>query len=393
MKAPSRELSVTDARGLLGSYHFSPGSLAEVTKRLGSVQYDPLNPMGRNPDLTLQSRIDSYRIDDWQQAAYRERTLYDAWDKQACLVPLDDWPYRRIYHRAKYERWRKRIFDPYPEAVSAALDELERRGPLSTAEFADQRSVADWSGSWYGPKLIKNVLRALWDSGRVVTHHRVHGRHVYDLPQRVIPADLLRAEEVDRDSSIDFLISRRVQSAGLLRPGAGSDLWYIPCTAAERRRGIERLLARGELVLLGIGGDRYLARPELLAHSAAGAERMRFVAPLDPLLWDRRGLEQLFGFRYVWEVYKPESQRTWGYYVLPVWWRDRFIGRFDGRLEGATFVLKSWWWEPDVVPDDALGEALQRAFREFLDYLGADGAELERRRVPDEVRCALGAAA
>ena len=386
-----------DARRLLGRYHFASGTLAEVAHRLGSVQYDPLKPVGRNPDLTFQSRVPDYSVDDWQRAAYHDRSLYDAWDKQACLVLTEDWPYRRIYHRAHHQRWRSRIFDAYPEAVAATLDELARRGPLATADFDDQRSVGGWRGSWYGPKLIKNVLRALWDTGRVVTHHRDSGRHVYALPEQVLPAALVSAPEVDREASIDYLIARRVQSAGLLRPGADGALWFVPCQRQERSRSVERLLERGRLILLEVAGETYLTTPTALAQLDAPDpdDGVRFVAPLDPLLWDRRGVEALFGFSYVWEVYKPEAKRTWGYYVLPVWWRNRFLGRFDSRLEGTTFHLKRWWWEADVAVDAEALSALQLAFRRFTSYLGADSVRTNRSRraVPSEVRDALEAAA
>ena len=77
------QLSCEQARRFLVAYHFTQTDLPGVFTRLGTVQYDPLNPVGRNPDLVLQARIPGYRVDDWQQAAYTDRLIYDAWDKQA----------------------------------------------------------------------------------------------------------------------------------------------------------------------------------------------------------------------------------------------------------------------------------------------------------------------
>jgi uncharacterized protein YcaQ len=389
-------LTVAEARRLLGAHHFTRGSLSEVALRLGCVQYDPLNPLGRNPDLTLQSRVPGYRIDGWQRLAYRDRLLYDAWDKQACLVPISDWPHRRHYHRRFRERWRSRIFDAHPEAVAATLSELETRGPLETSEFTDQRRVGDWRESWYGPKLVKNVLRALWDTGEIVTFDRRKGRHVYALPDRVVPAELLAAPMPTTSDSAAFLARRRVQSAGLLRPNADGALWHLPCERSDRVAAIDRLLAGGGLVRVEVEGATYLATPEAIqALDLPPAGGVRFVAPLDPLIWDRRGVEQLFGFRYLWEVYKPEAKREWGYYVLPVWWRDRFVARFDSRVERGVLQLKGWWWEPDAADDPELAPALGTAFAEFVRYLGADGIGLprSRQRVPDDVRAALRGAA
>ena len=311
-------------------------------------------------------------------------------------MPIADWPHRRLYHRRYRERWKERIFDAHPEAVRDTLDELRSRGPLESAEFSDRRSVERWQGSWYGPKLVKNVLRALWDSGEVVTHARRAGRHVYALPERVIPVELLEAPDPPRRTSLAHLLRRRVQSAGLLRPRADGALWNTPCDRRERVELIAEMLADGVLASVTVDGERYLATPEALAAldrpTPAG---VRFVAPLDPLVWDRRGLAQLFGFEYLWEVYKPEAKRRWGYYVLPVWWRDRFVGRFDGRRDGTTLRVEGWWWEQgEPRGDDLLGE-LARAMAAFLRYLGADRVSFprSRRRVPDDVRAALRGAA
>src|SRR5579871_780540 len=145
-------LSRAEARRLLALYHFSPTDVPGMFERLGTVQYDPLNPAGRNPDLVLQARVPGYQVDDWQQTAYTDRMVYDAWDKMACLVPVSDWP-KRARIRARWNSWSKSILADEAETVKAALKELDERGPLSTLEFEDQSHFADRS-EWYGPKRI-----------------------------------------------------------------------------------------------------------------------------------------------------------------------------------------------------------------------------------------------
>src|SRR5438876_12302631 len=125
-------ISIEQARRLLASYHFTPCDLPGLFERLGTVQYDPLNPVGRNPDLIFQARIPGYHIDDWQQAAYSERSIYDAWDKQACLVPISDWPQRAIIrdmYRPYHDREALAADAGTAEKILATLDE---RGPLSS---------------------------------------------------------------------------------------------------------------------------------------------------------------------------------------------------------------------------------------------------------------------
>ncbi|MEX2542862.1 MAG: crosslink repair DNA glycosylase YcaQ family protein [Trueperaceae bacterium] len=373
--------SRADARRFLAALHFTRADLPAVIDRLGSVQYDPLRPLGRNHDLVLQARVPGYRVDDWHDAAYRQRLVYDAWDKQACLVPRSDWRYRRVYHEYFRSAWEKRVLGSHADAVEATLTELRRRGPLSSLDFEDQTRVEAWSGSWYGPKLVKQILRALWDTGQVVTHHRDGGRHVYAVPERVIAEEELCAPAPSRRDSLRFLILRRHQSAGLLRLSADAGLWSLPASAAERRSLVDELVAEGELTPVDVEGDRYHLRTADLswAEAAPPEPRMTFVAPLDSLMWDRKALARIFGFDYVWEVYKPESERRWGYYVLPVFYRDAFVARFDGRLVGGVWKLERWWWEPDVKVDDEMLGAFSAAVRGFTHYLGARRVSLGRR--------------
>jgi uncharacterized protein len=369
-----------EARRLLGAYHFAPRRLGAAFDHLGTVQYDPLKPLGRNPDLVLQARVPGYRVDGWQHLAYRRRRVYDAWDKQVCLAPVEDWPYRRLYHRHFRRRWGERVLDAYPEEVRVTLREFERHGPLSSLDFADalfdDHRPEAIRGSWYGDKLVKHILRGLWMSGQIVTHHRVKGRHVYDLPERVLPAEVLATPDPGEEASLRYLLTRRVRSAGLLRPGAGAEVWSVPVDSERRRRVLDDLLAEGALVAVEVEGEVFLALPDALeALEGATVRGMRFVAPLDGLLWDRRGVQRLYGFDYVWEVYKPEHKRRWGYYVLPVWHRGRLVGRVDSRRERngrhATWRVERFDWER--TPSAAALHALESAAGRFARYLGADG--------------------
>lgn len=372
------ELSRPDARRLLAAHHFTPGNIYEVMTRLGSVQFDPLNPVGRNHDLVLQSRVPGYTIGDWQQLAYEERFLLDAWDKQASLVLMKDWPQRRVYHAWHKLWWDERILLSHPEAVTAVLLELRERGPLTSTAFDFQEHKTVWQDSWYGPKLTKNVLRALWHTGQVVTHGRKHGHHVYDLTERVVPPELYNAGPLTEREMAAWLIRLRHKAMGLLRPNPSYEVWSLGLAAPERREIMDAFVAAGELVPLTVDGVRFHALPETLAglETAQPIDRMVFVAPLDQLVWDRKAVKHLFDFDYLWEVYVPEAKRRWGYYVLPVFYRDRFVARFDSRLKGGVWEIYSWYWEPDVTLEAGLLDALADAVRRFMAYLGAEKLKL-----------------
>ncbi|HKI57355.1 MAG TPA: crosslink repair DNA glycosylase YcaQ family protein [Trueperaceae bacterium] len=383
MSAAPLRLAAGEARHLLGAYHLTSRPLEKAFDHLGSVQYDPLKPLGCNPDLVMQARVPGYRVDGWQRAAYRHRRVYDAWDKQVCLTPVEDWPYRRLYHRHFRRLWGERVLDGYPAETRRTLAELERRGPLSSLDFEDElfddHRPEAVRGSWYGDKLVKHLLRGLWMSGEIVTHHRDKGRHVYDLPERVLPARVLRRPDPGEAASLRYLLTLRVRAAGLLRPGAAQSVWSVPVDGERRRAVLRALVAEGALRELDVEGATFLAVPEALAALEAPPVRgMRFLAPLDGMLWDRVGVQRIFGFDYVWEVYKPASRRRWGYYVLPVWHRGHLVGRFDSRLHGnggrAVWRVARFDWERP--PAAAVLSALATAAGRFARYLGAAGIEV-----------------
>lgn len=368
------ELSKSDARKLLTQYHFTPGSLQSIFLRFGSIQYDPLKPLGRNIDLVLQSRVPDYRIGDWEPVAYEQRLVMDCWDKQACLALVSDWPFRSIYHEYFLKRWRDRIFVQYEKVVRATLEELSAKGPLTTLGFADQSAVSQWRGSWYGPKLVKNVLRALWETGQVATHHREAGRHAYHLVEEVVPAKYLSSHQPTSIEALRFLIRRRVQSAGLMRTRAERALWSLPVSTTERLEQIRVMVSLGDLHCVMVDGVEYLCHvaPSSILDHYRLKPAMLFVAALDNLVWDRRSLKHLFSFDYVWEVYKPKEKRRWGYYVLPIIWGDRFVARMDGRCIDGHWDISAWYWEDGYDIRDNTLRVLEDSVASFASYLRAD---------------------
>ncbi len=369
----SIHLSQEEARRFLSNYHFAPTDIAGVFERLSTVQYDPLNPVGRNPDLVFQARVPGYRVDDWQQAAYTERMVYDSWDKQACLVPMSDWS-KRTLMRERYEPYHDReILKSHAVEATALLAALDARGPLSSLEFEDRTSYGE-RGSWNGSTVTKRILRALWASGQLVTHHRKGGRHYYDRPERVIPPQYYNAPPLlDEDDYHRWIMTQRVKAMGLLRPMAESCIWSAFGDATIRKRTLAHLVEDGTLTPLHIEGKTWtyytLTTMLPLLNAELLPPRMIFLGPLDSLIWDRKAIQHIFHFDYMWEVYKPAAQRRWGYYVLPVFYKDRFVARFDSRLEKGIWTITNWWWEPDVVIDDEIQNALRIAKEVFVYYL------------------------
>jgi hypothetical protein len=182
---------------------------------------------------------------------------------------------------------------------------------------------------------------------------------------------------VDEAAYYRWIIMRRYQAAGILRPTAEAAIWSACDEAPKRKVALAQLVEAGQVSQIQVGE---LATPYYTLTSALklldeplSSPRMIFLGPLDSLLWDRKSLLHIFDFDYIWEVYKPAKQRKWGYYVLPVFYGDRFVARVDSRLEKGTWTISRWWWESDITPDAELLDALRTAAEGFLHYLRADG--------------------
>lgn len=362
---------------MLVRYQLRQQPAAQVIERLRSVQFDPLAPVGCNHDLVLQARDPDYRIGQWSELAYARREIYDGWDKQASLVAFSGWPLRRALHKwhaALFER----IFLHHADAVQVVLQELADRGPMTPRDFEFQQNKPEWRGTWFGPSLTKQVLRALWHTGKVMTHSRRTGQHVYDLAERIVPQCLLEAPEMGEHESGKQIILDRHKGAGIMRRAAPYEVWAMWPKWYDKDRVLRELSEEGMIVPVEIEGVKANAHRDLLEEtssataSPAGDEPLvSFIAPLDQIVWDRKLVAHLFGFEYLWEVYVPEAKRRWGYYVLPVLYGDRFVARAEFWSRGGSLEARAWHWENGGLPAD-FWPALEKALARFARYAGAD---------------------
>ena len=387
------EMTKTQARRYLLAYHrlLSKKPIASVRRvvdyirRVACIQFDPLSIVARNADLVLQSRLNRYLPDMLDRALYVDRTLIDGFDKVASIMAIEDWPYfRRL--REGQRRW---IDTHHPELYDVFAAVLSRIEELGSAGWTDVRfdKTIDWP--WGKAEIGRAALQALFHIGELVIHHRVGTRKYYASAKRHIPRELLGTPEPNPavDSYVDWRVARRIRSVGLL-PNRGSEAWQIDgVKSAERTASIDRLMQTGEIAAVRVKG----IKPTMYAPAASNTDiekrrRLpagpvaRCIAPLDNVLWDRRLVEELFGFSYRWEVYTPAKKRKYGYYVLPVLYGDRFVARCEPVMNRKTRRLEivGWWWENDASPAirdwkrSDLSPALLRCFSDFMRFCGAE---------------------
>jgi len=369
--APARALPAT------------PASVKTVFERLGSIQFDPLEIAGRNHDLVLAARIEGYRREWTDALLYDERWLYEAYNKGLSLLPTHELPYYRIrWDRARL-RHSDAAFVDHAELVDELLERIRRDGPLSSTDI-EPRAAIDWY--WRPTNQVRAILEALAEAGILGLARREGNRRVYDLAERLFPADLL-AERRSEDEQLRHKLLSRYRAHGLLGSGGQAEIWLGLGKATERALRHAELVEAGELVPVtveGVRGDRHILASELpeldeAARSVAAGEpaaaSVAFLAPLDPFVWDRDFLRSLFDFDYVWEVYVPAAKRRWGYYVLPILFGDGIVGRIEPRIErraGAIRIVGLWWEDAfDPLAIDGFVEAFATAIRAHAGFGGA----------------------
>jgi hypothetical protein len=378
----------------------TPASVKVVVDRLGSLQFDPIDVTGRNHDLALAARIAGYRREWTDGLLYDERWLYEAYNKGLSLLPTAELP----WHRAGWDRNQvehgANAFVEHRELVDELLGRIRRDGPLSSTDL-EPRPAIDWY--WRPTNQVRALLEALAEAGVLGLARRDGNRRVYDLVERLFAADLL-ATRVSEDEQRRHKLLSRYRAHGLLGATGQAELWYGTGEAAVRRRNHAALVADGEIVPVsveGTKGDRFVLAEDVamlegavrsVAEGRPPEAAVAFLAPLDPLAWDRDLLRSLWDFDYVWEVYVPARKRRWGYYVLPLLFGDRLVGRIEPRMERKTGVLQilGLWWEDGFDPlgepgfVDAFADALV-AHARFLDAVRLSWPRSARHR-------ALGAA-
>lgn len=337
---------------------------AENTRQLllarRCVQLDPLDRIGTNADLVGMARLDGLRRGQIFSHLYPGHA-FEHFAKERCFLPAHAFPaYRDQARRTPQWRSTARQRRISPELRADVLAEVQARGPLSSAELTDRGRVApvNWHGWQSTSKAATMALEVLWLRCEVVTVARRGRARVFDVPARALPA------VHDRPGPPDFFewaLLERVAAMGLL-PRNDGPWWSM--LGSVRKTLPDALIADGRLVEVRIESERarYLALPSLRGQIwPADDDQMRILGPLDPLLWSRPLIKTVFGFEYVWEVYKPAARRQYGYYVCPLLHRGRLVGRFEGRATPEGIERLGLWPQPGERFDrDAFEQALSR---------------------------------
>jgi uncharacterized protein len=358
----------------------------QVFRHFGSIQFDPIAVAGRTHDLALHARVADYDP-AWCDELYERRRIFEAYNKGLSLVPTEEFPwYRGILSKAP-----GRTLEENPEVTERVLEQIREQGPMSALDFERERgSTTDWFG--VPTNTVRDVLEACTVTGLLGLTRREGNRRYYDLLERLLPAEIL-AREIPLHDQIRYKLLSRYRAHGLLGISGAGDVFSgigpskpdarlpgYPGRAALR----DELERDGEIVRVsveGIRGPRFVLRDEveLLASPPQPPPSVALLPPFDALVWDRQLLKSLFGFEYVWELFHPPAKRRWGWYVLPILFGDRFVGRIEPRIDrerGRVEVL-GLWWEDGFAPARTEGfvDAMREALRAYLAFARASSVD------------------
>jgi uncharacterized protein len=393
---PEVKVARDEARRFLVARHFlaparslpgGPEGVLEVFRRLGSIQFDPIAVAGRSHDLVLHARVAGYEP-AWCDELWKRGEIFETTNKALSFIPTSEFPWFRLSSGRKGRRFHTAALDENAEVAERVLERIRAEGPLSSRDFEREAGATK---NWFG--LAENAVRAVLEAytvmGVVGLARRDGNLRYYDLLERLLPAEVVSLEVPEREQLRHKLLSR-YRAHGLLAAGGAGGTFARIADPRERNELRKELVELGSLVpveLEGLRGRRFVLPEELplLEAPPEPTPSVAFIAPFDSLLWDTALLASVFDFDYVWEGFFQPAKRRWGYYVLPIVFGDRFVGRIEPRIDGAegSVQVVAVWWEDGFEPRRADGfvDAMREALGAYLRF-----AKAERIEWPTELR-------
>lgn len=378
-RAQARRVALA-AQGFADPPHETPTmrTLVRAVRRTGVLQVDSVNVLQRAHYMPLWSRMGPYDPDLLRRAAeQRPRRLVEYWAHVQALMPVELWPVMRprMEHYRRSPRWHTWL-GTNAGLADRVLAEVRDRGASTARDLDDgaPRSKDHWGWNWSESRKALDYLYTVGDLA--IAARNQHFEPVYDLPERVLPAEVLAAAVPSEAEATVELVRRAARSHGVATLRCLTDYYRLQMVKGQGQRAardaVDRLVDEGELLPARVEGwdreawlHRDAARPRRVAARA-------LLSPFDPVVWERERTEHLFDFHYRIEIYVPAPQRRHGYYVLPFLLGDRIVGRVDLKADraGRRLLVPGAYGEPGAPPETAHELAVE--LRRLAGWLGLD---------------------
>jgi len=368
-------------------------ALSDLIHCLGFVQVDSVNTLARAHDLILWSRRPTYKQASLRWLNDRGRDTFEHWTHDAAIIPMAFYPHWRLRfardRKRLHGKWRNWHGDSFHGELDRVLAHVAAHGPVASSDFSGER--AEKSTGWWDWHPTKTALEYLWRSGDLAVTRRDGFRKIYDLSERVVPPEFLNARHPDEAETIDWACAAALDRLGFATSGELAAFWAI-VTPAEAKAWVAAAVREGRVIeidVTSVDGSvrRSIAWPSVMkAAEGLGdpSPRLRVLSPFDPALRDRNRAERLFGFHYRIEIFVPEAQRRYGYYVFPVLEGTRLVGRIDMAAEpGRTcLTVRAFWPEPGI----RMGVGRTQRLRDEVERIARFGGCGDMRFEPEWLR-------
>ncbi|WP_240914034.1 winged helix-turn-helix domain-containing protein [Microbulbifer sp. SH-1] len=336
------------------------GSLADLITHLGALQLDAIQVITRAHLHQLHIRLPRLReakLLDTLERAERERQIFEYWSHAAAYLPVEDYRFARV-RMDRIRKGQNHWFKKNAKLCRFVLDRIRAEGPLKASDFVRAK------GGWWSWSEEKKALEQLFHEGELMVSHREGFQKVFDLPERLLPASVTTAAASETEYG-QHLVRRFLRAQGL---GRAEEMSYL-------RKHDKQLVLDATAAMLKSGeltpvGKEWMLTEDLEMDPPAAPRKVRLLSPFDPLVLQRKRLKRLFDFDYQLECYVPGPKRKFGYFCLPILYRDSFAGVADLKADREAGVLrvKALHWRQK--PGAGLLAGYNKALGDFARYHG-----------------------
>ncbi|MCU6426167.1 winged helix-turn-helix domain-containing protein [Enterobacter sichuanensis] len=364
-----------------------PADILSTVQRMSLLQIDTINIVARSPYLVLFSRLGSYPS-QWLDESLSKGELMEYWAHEACFLPRSDFAlvrHRMLAPEKMGWKYRQAWMLEHAAEIEQLIAHIQENGPVRSADFEHPRKG---TSGWWEWKPHKRHLEGLFTSGKVMVIERRNFQRVYDLTHRVMPHWDDERDLLSREAAEAIMLENSARSLGIFRSQWLADYYRLRQPALKPLLEMWQQEQRIIPVMVETLGEMWLHKElfPLLPQALEGklqATHSTVLSPFDPVVWDRKRAEQLFGFSYRLECYTPAPKRQYGYFVLPLLHKGQLLGRMDAKMHRKTGTLEiiALYLEEGVRVTAALEKGLTLAISEFAGWQGAHDVTLGR--VPD----------
>lgn len=364
-----------------------PADILSTVQRMSLLQIDTINIVARSPYLVLFSRLGGYPS-QWLDESLSKGELMEYWAHEACFLPRSDFAlvrHRMLAPEKMGWKYRQAWMLEHAAEIEQLIAHIQENGPVRSADFEHPRKG---TSGWWEWKPHKRHLEGLFTSGKVMVIERRNFQRVYDLTHRVMPHWDDERDLLSREAAEAIMLENSARSLGIFRSQWLADYYRLRQPALKPLLEMWQQEQRIIPVMVETLGEMWLHKElfPLLPQALEGklqATHSTVLSPFDPVVWDRKRAEQLFGFSYRLECYTPAPKRQYGYFVLPLLHKGQLVGRMDAKMHRKTGTLEiiALYLEEGVRVTAALEKGLTLAISEFARWQGAHDVTLGR--LPD----------